>query len=276
VSGSRAARWIGAIGCALAAAAVAGCGEDEPVSKAVPLSVTVTEPSKGRLAYSARRTVPAGLVELTLENKGRERRKGQLFRIDGKHSVAEALRVRGPLPRWLRWEGGVGMTAPGAKASVTQRLHPGRYYITGNRGDNARVAPLTVVDKDSGGKLPDATGSIVSNEYSFTASGLEAGPNSLEFSNEGLEPHHAVVAPVKRGASVAQLRRFLRGRGPIPVGDIVNLRGALETSVIEGGQSQVMQLKLGRGKYALLCFVADRKGGPSHVVKGMVDEVTVR
>lgn len=40
---------------------------------------------------------------------------------------------------------------------------------------------------------------------------------------------------------------------------------------------QITELDLARkGKYALLCFVSDRKGGPPHVAKGMVAEVTVR
>jgi hypothetical protein len=30
------------------------------------------------------------------------------------------------------------------------------------------------------------------------------------------------------------------------------------------------------GKYALLCFVSDRKGGPPHVAQGMLAEITVR
>ena len=268
-------RSIGALGAVAAVAAAAGCGGDEEeAAKAVRLDVTVMD--SGGLAYSAPRRIRAGLVRMTLRNEGRRRHKAQLFRVDGNHSIAEARRVRRRLPRWFRWEGGVGMTAPGGRASITQRLQPGRYYITGNRGEPARVAPLTVVGDRGDADLPDSGGSIVFREYNFSANGLRPGTNSLEIVNEGLEPHHAVVAPVRRGSSVAELRRFLRGRGPIPVGEIVNLRGAVETSVIEGGQKQLVNVRLSPGKYALLCFVPDRRGGPAHVVKGMVDEVTVR
>jgi hypothetical protein len=31
-----------------------------------------------------------------------------------------------------------------------------------------------------------------------------------------------------------------------------------------------------RGKYALLCFVSHRKGGPPHVAQGVIAEITVR
>jgi hypothetical protein len=266
------------VAVAVVALVASGCGEEKETkeAKAAPLSITVTEPSHNRFRYRAPRSVRAGLVRMTLHNSGREPHKAQLIRIDGDHSIAQALKVRRPLPRWFNSEGGVGVTAPGAKASITQRLRPGKYYITGSGGEKGRVAPLTVVGKDADGELPAADGSIVTREYSFVSSGLEAGTNSVEFHNEGLEPHHAVVAPVKPGSSVTQLRRFLRGSGPIPVGKIVDLDRALETSVLEEGQRQVLRLRLRRGKYALLCFVADRKGGPAHVVKGMVDEVTVR
>ena len=62
---------VGSLAAALAATA---CGEEETESKAVPLHVTVTESREGRLAYSAPRTVRAGLVEITLENRGKEPR----------------------------------------------------------------------------------------------------------------------------------------------------------------------------------------------------------
>jgi hypothetical protein len=273
VRGSQAALCIAVLACV---APAAGCGEDNKASKPASLTVTVTEPSKGRPAYRAPSSVRAGLVRITLVNRGGRRHKAQLFRVDGSHSIAEARRVRTPFPRWFRWEGGVGVTEPGEKASITQTLHPGKYYITGNRGEEARVAPLRVVGARGGEKLPQAAGTVVFREYNFSARDLEAGSRSIEFRNEGLEPHHAVFAPVKRGASVRQLRRFLRGSGPIPVGEGVDLHGALETAVIEGGQSQVARLRLAPGKYALLCFVSDRRGGPAHVAKGMIDEVTVR
>jgi hypothetical protein len=34
----------------------------------------------------------------------------------------------------------------------------------------------------------------------------------------------------------------------------------------------VIDLELKRGKYALVCFVPDRKGGPPHAFKGMISE----
>jgi hypothetical protein len=46
--------------------------------------------------------------------------------------------------------------------------------------------------------------------------------------------------------------------------------------VIDGGESQVIDLQLKKGNYALVCFIQDRKGGPPHAAKGMVSEADVR
>ncbi len=255
-----------------------GCGSKDGGQTKVnrALRITVTELSPGRARYSAPRSIPAGLTRITLENEGHKPHKAQLVRVQGSHSIAAARRARRPLPKWLYSAGGVGVTRPGRTDSVIQRLDPGNYYVTGNFGEKGRVAPLRVVGEKSGAGLPPTSGSIVTNEYSFITSALKAGTSSVEFKNDGLEPHHAVLAPVQRGGSVRQLRRFLKGKGPIPVGKVVDLEKAQETSVLERGQTQIVRLRLKPGKYALLCFVSDRKGGPAHVVKGMVDQLTVR
>ena len=260
---------------ALTALAAAGCG-DEATPKAASMAITVTEPSAHRFHYTAPASVPAGLVRMKLTNKGKEEHKAQLWKILDGHSVEAALAARRPLPRWLISAGGVAVTEPGETASATQNLSPGRYYIADSGGDRGRVAPFRVVGDASDAKLPDTGASIVYRDYNFTAAGLKRGTHSIALDNQGFEPHHAVVAPVKAGSSVRELREFLRGRGTIPVGEIADLDNAAETAVIEEGQRQVVQLRLRPGKYALLCFVPDRRGGPAHVVKGMVDEVTVR
>jgi hypothetical protein len=38
----------------------------------------------------------------------------------------------------------------------------------------------------------------------------------------------------------------------------------------------VLTLDLKPGRYALLCVVPDRRGGPPHALKGMISEAVVR
>jgi hypothetical protein len=47
------------------------------------------------------------------------------------------------------------------------------------------------------------------------------------------------------------------------------------SGVLAGGTRENLPLDLKPGRYALLCFASDRAGGPPHVAKGMLDEVTV-
>jgi hypothetical protein len=38
----------------------------------------------------------------------------------------------------------------------------------------------------------------------------------------------------------------------------------------------VTDRKLSKGKYALVCFIQDRKGGPPHAAKGMITEADIQ
>jgi hypothetical protein len=44
---------------------------------------------------------------------------------------------------------------------------------------------------------------------------------------------------------------------------------------MDGGVSQIVDANLEPGSYAFFCFISDKTGGPPHVVKGMVSEVSV-
>lgn len=116
--------------------------------------------------------------------------------------------------------------------------------------------------------------SITARDYSFTTSGLKAGKNAITFENTGKEPHHVVVAPLKPGKTLDDVRKFAREeKGPPPIDE----KSTQSTTVLDGGTKQVTELELKKpGKYALLCFITDRAGGPPHVAKGMAAEATIR
>jgi hypothetical protein len=155
-----------------------------------------------------------------------------------------------------------------------QRLPAGRYYVTGAGNERAAVASFRVTGRAGRAKLPRVGTSLVALDYGFRSSRLRSGRQKVSFRNAGREPHHALLAPIRAGASLNDVRRFADGHssGPPPVA----YAGAPETAVLEGGQSQVTEMDLKPGRYAALCFVSDRAGGPSHVAKGMVAELRVR
>lgn len=272
----------GTIGAAVVAA-LAACGGDDAEkspgklvaegSRLSRLDVSVTESRPGRPRYAAPDTVRGGLVEIRFRNAGRSPRKAQLWRVEGGHTVGEALRVGRRLPPWLTWAGGVGLTQPGRIGVAVQRLPRGRYYLTGLRDQRRGVAPLGVTAAGTSGRAAKAAGRITALDYGYKVSGLEAGAATVEFLNAGGEPHHAFFAPLQEGRTIAEARAFFAGKlqGPPPV----DPEGTRESVVLEGGQRQVTRLNLESGRYALLCVVRDRDGGPPHTEKGMITEVKV-
>jgi len=270
-------------------AAVAGCGGDEPSAGSRVLNVSIAEPAPNRVAFTLPDSVQAGAVRLRLTNRGREPHEATLLRIDGGHTVAEALQVinneGGPIPDWLHAVGGVATVRPGQSSTSVQNLAPGRYHLVDLESGEAENAPsgaqrggiatLQVTGEAGEPELPATSAQIVAYEYGFRTQGLKAGTNNVLFDNTGAQLHHAVAAPILPGRSLAEVRTFAvseNASGPPPI----DFERTVATAVLDGRTQQVAQLDLSRGRYALLCFIQDRSGGPPHVVKGMISEVTVR
>lgn len=244
-------------------------------TKPARLTITVDDVGRNRFRYRAPRTVRGGLVEIRLRNMGEVPRKAQLWRIDGDHTIEEALRVRHPQPAWLKTAGGVGHTEPGETSSTLQALPAGRYFVAWILSTPGEVATFTVTGPRDVPDPPRAPARVEALDFSFRVSGLKAGRNSVDFDNTGSQQHHAYFTPMRAGVDIQDVRRFFGRRtsvGPPPV-DAEVVR---ETAVIEGGDRQVTELDLPAGRYALICFVRGAGGGPQHIELGMINEVAVR
>ena len=275
----------------------AGCGDDEDDKAATPaastpaatteappaeptaFAVSITGSGKD-IKMTAPKTTPAGLTEiqLTLEAKGDH--GVQLVRIDGDHSLAEIAKAGDawgddgkPLADWITTAGGVpGKT--GTTTSVLQVLEPGKYVAFDLETDAA--AEFTVDGGDAAAELPETPATVTMKEYSFAAEGLTAGKQQVTVDNVGKEPHFIVAAPLAKGKTVADATKFFAtegegASGPPPV----DFEAGESTAVIEGGTKQVVDLDLKTGKYAFVCFIPDRAGGPPHIAKGMISEIEV-
>ena len=246
-----------------------GCGDDEEDSIA-SLSIEATEVDDGAV-FDIPSSVRAGVTRIELSNSGEAPHEAQLIRVDGERSsdqVFAALRdfQRG-LPDWFFLAGGPETTQPGERASVVQELEPGTYFAVDTESfDRSSVTGFQVTG-EADGELPDADATVSAFEYGFKVEGLEAGTNEVLFENTGDQPHHVRATPLLPGKTLDDVREFVRterGRPP------VDLDKEVSTSVLEGGMSQVVELRLEAGEYALLCFIPDREGGPPHVAKGMI------
>jgi hypothetical protein len=80
-----------------------------------------------------------------------------------------------------------------------------------------------------------------------------------------------------KGATFDQVRTFFtQEEGEISGPPPVDFAGATRTAALEPGEEQIAELDLRRGRYALICFVTERAGGPPHVAMGMIAEAVVR
>ena len=295
--------------CAVLAVAglVAGCGGDDDKpdaaetapSKPANFAITASAEGETRKAMTFPSSVKSGLVTMTLTNSDTVPRSAQLLRIVGDHSVDEVLEVvtgdGEEIPAWVQDGGGVPTVKPGATASATQVLVPGRYVLVDDEegeaeggeeakshGELGAAGEFQVTGERSRARLPRVAATITAEDategkkktYGFRLEGLRAGTNEVHFQNTGAELHHALFFPLRKGATLQQVERFFTSRtpsGPSPI-DFGKVVG---TKVIDAGIEQNVTLDLPAARYAVICFVTDREGGKSHVEKGMLEEVTV-
>ena len=223
------------------------------------------------------KTVEAGLVEVSVTNDGKRPHDAKIIGVDGDRTQKQVQKIinsdGGPIPGFIHGAGGLGAVAPGKTATATDVLDPGRYFVFDTDGGGA--AELEVTGEAGGAELPSTSAKVTTKEYGFETSGLKPGKNEVTFENAGKELHHVIAAPINTGATFAEVKEFASSdeepSGPPPV-DFESLVG---TTVLDGGKSQIAELQLKKGRYAFLCFIQDRKGGPPHVAKGMIQEIEV-
>jgi len=278
-----------------AASTAAGCGSSErpaasldPVAARASAAVELTEttPPSALYAIEGRRSVPAGATRVTVRNLSARERGAQIVRVEGRRGprrVLAAVRAASagrPLPRWLQWAGGVGVIRPRSKVSLRVDLRPGRHYVVDRSYERAHPGAvrgsstlLTVTRAREQALLP-AAATITARDYAFHGGDLRAGRRLVKLRNAGAQPHDVVIAPIVPGRTLDDVRAFALGdeSGPPPV----DFSREVISGVLAPGQAQTLAVDLRPGSYALLCFASDRKGGPPHVVKGMLAETRVR
>ena len=268
----------------LASALAAGCGSSKKKKKrsssTATQTVTIKATSAGKtLKYEAPGSVKAGLTKISFTNNGKQPAAAQLIRVEGNQSAAEVQKAgdawgeKGkPLPDWLRLEGGVRTTNPGETATVTQNLAAGKYYVYDIETNGN--APMEVTGSGASGN-PTAGPKIDATEYKFTSSGLKSGKQTVLFDNKGGQPHFVVGGPLNPGVTFEEARKAFQSgdeSGPPPFDE----KAAFTTALLDGGKKQAVDIDFKKkGKYAFICFIPDRQGGPPHVAKGMVSEATV-
>lgn len=265
----------------------AACGDDEPdneggkvdTGSADPPTLQFTVAEQGKKAtLKGPAEAKSGVTKISLRNQGKKPHEAQIVRIEGDQSSEEVIETLlsddAKIPEWIQDGGGVGTTAPGRTGDVIQDLAPGRWVAFDGEAEVA--TEFTVTDEESDAEFPETEASITAKDYSFETSGLKAGDNVITFENTGKELHHAGIVPINPGASFAEVRKFMSEEGESEGKPPVDFRKAVFTAVLDGGIKQVTRIPMEAGKYAFVCFIPDRAGGPPHVAKGMINEVEVK
>jgi hypothetical protein len=274
-----------------------GCGDDDDDEAggedgdAPPVyTIKATDAGEGQATFTVPSDMTGGVITIRLQNDGRNPHDFQLAEAVPGHTLQELLAQvsseEAPLEEWVVAAGGVGATAPGQANEATLDLEPGTYWYfsTESSGEGEESVPdaaagmageLTLTG-DSGAEFPDTSAEIGAKDYSFDLDGLEEGDNSIEFSNEGKQLHHALLVPVAAGKTFEDAKNALLSEeepeGPPPV----DFEKAVATPVVNPGTRMVANIPLTKGTYVVVCFLPDKgTAGPPHAAKGMISELQV-
>jgi plastocyanin len=178
-----------------------------------------------------------------------------------------------PFEEWFYAGGGAGTVEPGGSATVSQALEPdSTYWVLDDESNKPQLTELGTTGSEEAEGEVEETGNVVSaSEYTFEADGLTSG-EAVTFENAGGQPHHMIAQPFIGDATVEDAEKFFeteKGKPP------VDFEAGQGTAVLEGGETQVSSVELEPGRYALVCFISDREGGPPHAALGMISEVEV-
>jgi hypothetical protein len=243
-------------------------------------------------AYSeAPKEIPAGVVNLTFENRGTVGHESTLTGIGDT-----------PIEQWVEDLGGrTGLensafpdyidqvavppfvtVSGGDTGHATFILTPGRYALWCSITDLAEggqgpphyalgmVREVTVSGGDPEPQLPPADGSITARDYTFDID-LEAGDTSVNFINEGpAQMHVSTVGVYPMGIDADEAERAFETQlepGPPPQGvptpKWLGFSGIYSEGL--GGQFQLFRGEFGSGRtYVFACFLSDREGGKPH------------
>jgi hypothetical protein len=131
-------------------------------------------------------------------------------------------------------------------------------------GVSAAVAP-------SAGAAGSNTLTVKAGEYTYKLSGSpKAGWTQINFQNDGNEYHMMAVFPLKKGVTVAQVKKAALSQDQNafdPIAGDGQVFGAPD--LLGPGEKTTVITKLPAGHFAMLCFISAPDGAP-HVAHGMI------
>jgi uncharacterized cupredoxin-like copper-binding protein len=238
-------------------------------------------------AFEGQDIIEAGLVTLNFENIGQEDHHLQLAHLNDGVSFEDfmtKLQTEGEAAYALvEAVGGVGVLQPGASQSVTVNLEKPGLYIALCVIPTAEgiphlalgmIKPIEVVApayaKNPEAPKADLQVHMLDFGYDIPTQ-VEAGKQTWEIFNAGVQPHELLVGKLKEGKTISDVMTFLQNgeQGEAPY-DFVGGAQGMATNY-----SNFVQFDFALGEYVALCFIPDPATGLPHVALGMVKPFSV-
>jgi hypothetical protein len=235
-------------------------------------------------AFEVPETIPAGLTEVRLLNKGTEMHHAWLIRLSDGKTLKDLLGAIGPdgqLPSWARDVGGPNTPGPNGESMAILRFTAGRYamlcvipskdgkpHVMKGMAKEITVLPATSNTSSANIRI-SSTMTLVDYGFEFSQP-LQAGKQTIRVKNAAEQGHEVVLiklAPGKKAMDVLAWMEKMEGPPPgAPIGG---------TTPMARGEENLITVDLAPGEYGLVCFVGDAKTGKPHFVHGMVKEIVV-
>jgi hypothetical protein len=243
------------------------------------MTVTASE-----YAFAAPDSVPAGLTEIRLENRGTEMHHVLLIRLDGGKTMSDlfaTMKGDGPLPSWAREVGGPNTPGPGGESVAILRLSAGRYamicvipsadgkpHVMKGMAKEVIVTPATSNTANANVRV-SSTMTLLDYAFQFSQP-LKAGRQTIRVKNDAAQPHEVLVVRLQPGKKPADVLAWMeKMEGPPPGAPIGG------TTPMARGEDNLITMDLTPGEYGLICFAPDAKDGKPHFMHGMMTQFTV-
>jgi uncharacterized cupredoxin-like copper-binding protein len=256
-----------------------------PAKRATPPNANVVKITATDYAFGAPDTIPSGLTEVRMENRGREPHQAVVVGAQQKTfaEMEAALMKEGPIPEWLSFPGGAGVVGGGDSSIVTVNLTPGNYLlvclIPSPDGTphvaKGMVRRLVVTAAPAGAAAaaePASDITVTLSDYAFALSTpITAGTHTIRIENSGPQLHELTVERLLPGKTLADWQKWAAGgqRGTPPTEAVGGFAGP------DKGTVGWVTLTFRPGNYLFTCYVPDAKDGKPHIAHGMVQQITV-
>jgi plastocyanin len=121
--------------------------------------------------------------------------------------------------------------------------------------------------------LQDSTVAIQASDFSFAApTVVEGGFVTIDFTNNGPEPHHAQLVKLPDDLSFEKFGKAINGDERAALGLVKQVGGA---AVVNTGGSTEVTVNLDPGAYALICVIRSPQDRTPHFLKGMISPLVV-